>query len=355
MHPWRYKAEGNANMCFDYTGDDPTLVRSILRVSKKKEANLQFQRDYQNLVMVPLLGADYTAPYCLYRVNEELLTRLDNESRALRPPSRLSTSIHLQAEYALLVPDASALGPASIAFELKPKWMYAPNVQHVRSEHQRQKQRTCRFCMMETYRLHTKKDHVRSDYCPMDLISRDRKRVEYAIACLWNDGGRNLKFWCNGVQVPVDDARFLSALGPNSTPEDMQHLLVDIVMTDPLLSRLAHLQKTLDGLDIEGIYPLYTQLQESIDVHDIHTWTRTLEGVLHDTEPISDAETILRFLMAASIKDASIFFTLQPNSYKISVIDLDVKKLSKIPEYYQQDADIVAHCIHVGFAKSCFQ
>ncbi|XP_077986170.1 inositol-pentakisphosphate 2-kinase-like [Glandiceps talaboti] len=140
---------------------------------------------------------------------------------------------------------------------------------------------------------------------------------------------------------------------------------------------LYNMQKlqTLDSLDIEGIYPLYTRLQKHFEDHpsDREAWRLDgpyTKGFLTediDSVPVSLKESVRKikeYLVAMTVKDCSIMLALQPIKenqasemafvedgyhhrycYKIQLADLDPKPFDNIPKYYQLDRDIVQNYI----------
>ncbi|KAJ1902896.1 hypothetical protein LPJ71_005385, partial [Coemansia sp. S17] len=145
----------------------------------------------------------------------------------------------------------------------------------------------------------------------------------------------------------------------------LRDCIADIVLKEPLFSRLKQCQRMLDSLDIEGILPLYKRAVESGSLANVQPsigdWLTTVTDFLHRTEradsTVADKQAILEFLISTTLKDVSVLITLpewpvhktsldsvptEPQ-YAIAVIDSDPKKLAKIPDYFSKDEKIVKH------------
>lgn len=150
-----------------------------------------------------------------------------------------------------------------------------------------------------------------------------------------------------------------------------------------LFKRLKQLQKTLDELDIEGIYKLFLEQRSNLHDPTLEEWQLIVKeyeqrikspDVPHlSMDGAQMRQRIYEFLMSTTLKDCSIIFTFQKSrfsdetkvadgtslffkekvkfipfssdkiyfKYKVNVIDLDPKSVTKIPYYYDLDAMIV--------------
>ncbi|XP_052780269.1 inositol-pentakisphosphate 2-kinase-like [Mya arenaria] len=166
----------------------------------------------------------------------------------------------------------------------------------------------------------------------------------------------------------------------NSRPETSNYLSSqDSCTSDRLpagcvLNRILAVQQ-LDVLDIDGVYPLYKELEQQPDIcssyhldgpYNEGDW---LEALTHDCGEfiISDAtltavDKVKRFLVSKTMQDCSIMVALQRINeneneatigpcltdsegqrfrFSVTIIDLDPKPFCKIPAYNRQDVDIV--------------
>lgn len=145
--------------------------------------------------------------------------------------------------------------------------------------------------------------------------------------------------------------------------------LMPILRDSPVLSRLKHLQSSLDPDDIEGLaHTFSTFTQQSFDEYSAsHTdpnsllaqptateWTAfTKEWEMDKRSSTSLPLTperlrlhLMAFLLSATFKDCSIFITLRPSSTGTSeaivkVIDLDSKPMARLSKYLKADREII--------------
>lgn len=135
--------------------------------------------------------------------------------------------------------------------------------------------------------------------------------------------------------------------------------LLPFVLKTPVFKMLSRLQRTLDALDIEGLFGLYALCQPSasnpplekmfpdptIDdwEHFVDTYLdNSFQSTLNSERP--DAKQLhyytMAFLMSASFKDCSVIIRSPkadevPNS--ITVIDLDPKGMDRLRKWYDLD------------------
>ncbi|KAJ2493797.1 hypothetical protein IWW37_000183 [Coemansia sp. RSA 2050] len=385
---WSYKGEGNENIVFSYKGSDASICGWLLRLSKCDVAastsanacathrydDTQRKRDnatFATSVIGPLLGAEYILPQRLVALTPGFLCRLQEKCEPLRPAHRLHRQIDLAQGAGILLPNAFRGTPSgrgrlrqSVTVELKPKWGFMPSSSSV-SPHTSVKSRVCRYCMHQ-YTKHASQDV--SGFCPLDLFSGDRRRIVRALDSLAQSPQNNLR-------VFVDDHSAIDKQGKISDEcvpqwEALRDCIADIILKEPLFSRLKRCQRALDSLDIEGVLPLYRRAMESGSLANaqpsINDWLSAVTDFLRRTEsdnsPATDKQAILEFLISTTLKDVSVLITLpewpihkttldgmstEPQ-YAIAVIDSDPKKLAKIPEYFSKDEKIVKH-----FLKHC--
>ncbi|KAI8324701.1 DUF941-domain-containing protein [Martensiomyces pterosporus] len=403
---WVYKGEGNENAVFSYAGNDPELRGWLLRLSKCKAgadagssgpntAEIQKKLDavaYSRDVIGTLIGSKYVLPQTLVSVSSEFLSRLSTAADGDRPGHRKHKQIDVWQGVATLTPDMlfSSFEIASgmeqkhaqtVTVELKPKWGFLPTSRHI-SKHSAVKLRVCRYCMHQ----YLKHDGERvSQFCPLDLFSGNRSRILHALDCLSASPQNNLRIFVNGHSIVSGDS---SAEHSFSQWQELKNAIADVVLQESLFSRLKHLQRQLDSLDIEGIMPRHQQATATGALPSrqpsIAEWAAAADafrqrdegtdnkddGATGDGSEISDMQAVLEFLLAATLKDISVLirFHSWPNQdatragdiskapisdYKVVVIDTDPKKLSKVPDYNRKDQDIVANFLAQGPSVVC--
>ncbi|KAJ2063256.1 hypothetical protein GGI17_001867 [Coemansia sp. S146] len=383
---WNYKGEGNENIIFSYRGSNTDICGWLLRLSKCDVAtsvngctahrldDTQRKRDnatYSTSVIGPLLGPEYILPQRLVALKPDFLRRLQAKSEPLRPAHRLHRQIDLCQDVGVLMPNAFRGTPPvsssgrlrqSVTVELKPKWGFMPSLGSV-SPRNSAKSRVCRYCMHQ-FTKHASQDV--SGFCPLDLYSGDRHRIARALDSLAQSPQNNLR-------VFVDDHIAIDRHGKISEEcvaqwEALRDCIADIVLKEPLFSRLKQCQRMLDSIDIEGILPLYRRAVDSGSLANVQPsisdwltavadFTRRTEVADSNVAEVTDKQAILEFLISTTLKDVSVLITLpewpvhktsfdsvptEPQ-YAIAVIDSDPKKLAKIPDYFTKDEKIVKH------------
>ncbi len=104
----------------------------------------------------------------------------------------------------------------------KPKWGFLPNPTYLSPESKPIKTRTCRTCM-HTHLKQTGGENAAVHYCPLDLFSGSRGRLEGALEGLWdswtqsNGTINNLRIFHNGKMVLPTDVGIQTI---QSTPTD---------------------------------------------------------------------------------------------------------------------------------------
>jgi inositol-pentakisphosphate 2-kinase len=142
----------------------------------------------------------------------------------------------------------------------------------------------------------------------------------------------------------------------NARTSDLLPLFIDallpLILNTSLFSILAHHQKTLDSLDIEGLSQLWSRLHPGVPLGQDEPEPTMIEwDAFIKTYLGGEGETlryhILAYLLSATFKDCSII--LRPK-YKdqaeriedsLTVIDLDLKSVSKMHTWETLDREIV--------------
>lgn len=397
---------------------------------------------FQMHVTSRLLPPEHLPRLLACRVSYDLLSSLSRTSALLRPAERsLKDTIDARRRRAVLATDLVGFGkseadsaPRSFAVEIKPKWAFLPNPTYLSPDLRDVKTKYSRFVMHSHYRSVSKTDDDSnaglSTYDPLDLFSRKEERIKLAVESLWDSwissGGstNNLKVFVGGKTIsPLptlqvwghfsvianaysynrsvieqdSTARTLSPLvnssdsGETSSLRDLRSPFVsrvtNLLVRSPLPARIAQLQRTLDSLDIEGLYESWKRYHRSLQTsHDDASvpplGDREPEPTLDEWETFavtyleksaysgentggdsSDGRTISReelryhilaYLMSATFKDCSIILRLasasasssshlgSPIEESVTAIDLDPKSVHRLEKWRQLDRDIAA-------------
>ena len=321
----------------------------------------------------------------------------------------------------MLLPNMVAAG--DICIELKPKSSLGPHsTKHPkRYDGMAMKQRTCRYCMHQEWKVHNGKIPKRRDsekyYCPMDLFSKDKERMQKAVLALMDNPQNNFKVFRPDGQEITPEIMASTKPSPQLTPisfkeltgmeqENLVEVLVEVLRESHVLDDL-HRAHELDELDIERMWALHELIQSTSNCKEL---SKAKEGLITSSslQGHADAKTLLsaidctdesnwlvirnryqqaleKFLLATTMKDCSILLTIRRElsspqtreksqgewsemeyrircngcAYRvlISIIDLDIKSESNLSKYYKLDQDIVHHYsqMHGLHKKQCFQ
>ncbi|KNC96013.1 hypothetical protein, variant [Spizellomyces punctatus DAOM BR117] len=304
--------------------------------------------------------------------------------------------------------------PKVIAVEIKPKWGFLPVSPVINPAHS-VKYTTCRYCMHQHWKGRKHEHHIQSSFCPLDLYSKDPQRVRTSLKSLLRSPQNNLKLFVDGMPIMLGQGQsidksfsvlesfFRRIVGESEAPnvagvDHLVDLLTTIIVSDSLLQMLKYHQQNLDQYDIEGIFPWYDKLELDTKLHDpsIAEWNEIVQTYLRrisspDAEMPRDwAECslteqlhyIYEFVLSATLKDCSVIITLWPEAeedsygrircdpgegegtiqlpsstrllrYKIRIVDIDPKRLGKIPSYFALDQNIVRHFRTLNVHKDC--
>ncbi|KAI9597258.1 inositol-pentakisphosphate 2-kinase [Syncephalis fuscata] len=456
---WKYRAEGNANICFAYSGHDHQLRGTLLRLRKRdvsKEtafqlaSNEQSEYDpllelfYRQTVIAPLLGTEYVGDMRLVSVHTEFLNELAQICNHLRPQSRHGKEIDTSQPYGLLTLDHAtfiSMDTPTITFELKPKWGFLPKeTSEYAQEIHPEKFRACRFCMHQHLKAEkhlmaqskqantSVSDWLPSHYCPLDLFSSDRQRVQTALNALIACPQNNLRVWKTVLETDNQSPDKILVVGntgigqkdkqqqhsnASNHQDELDRLLETVV--DILLHDNHYL---LDNPGIEVIMRYYHELLElkqkqavtnetatrlscipSTHNETISIWQNALcsyqqqaASMISNNSHDEELQCLLqlhKYLFSATLKDCTILLTIgstssctqvsdhiftehirsfppttsetsmatQPNEsgyhYKLSIIDLDIKPLTRITDYHKLDRDILDAYLRSNVRRNC--
>ncbi|KAK9765859.1 hypothetical protein K7432_005471 [Basidiobolus ranarum] len=352
---WSYKGEGNANLILSYQGPDSLYENTILRLKKiEKEENKSKTQDdsytenleFIDTVIGPLIGLNYVGKMLLCELQSDFLTELSKKIELDRPESRRFKTIDIKERIGLICSDhtklSSALFPPEhvISIEIKPKWGFLPNSEYI-SDCNQLKRKVCRYCMHQYLKYQKNPDiQTRSHFCPLDLYSKDKKRVKRSLECLIDTPQNNLKINLNDRRISFeqeeDILRVESSLGINdskSEPETRKERVIDLLSSavtkallhDGILEKLKKLQSTLDETDIEGVFQIYDNLTEEekleltskpLDWEPVvkRYMLRMDRGTeLPERQNLSKEEKFQRiyeFMVSTTLKDCSVMLTL---------------------------------------------
>ncbi|CAO3610392.1 unnamed protein product [Cunninghamella blakesleeana] len=406
---WVYLAEGNANIVLKYVGKSPKLVGHVLRLSKIKSTNKEeelldheFIKQFSQKIIGKLIGQHYINDMIQIQVDESFITTIEKKIHDNRCMKRRTELLH-QPSIGFLMKDMTLnYAPNDTwTFEIKPKWGFLPNSKWIDKQHQQLKMEKCRFCMHQ--RLRNKKNaHEEKEedyYCPLDLYSGDPKRMKHAIIASLKKTHSYLKLFYNGEFILQPERINDLALFNNNNEDNEEgnnmtndmilskiaNLLVTILLKDTILKRLKHLQQSLDAIDIEGIYLFYQRFNyhHFKSTYDLHFWKNVVENFLirqsqnSETKGTNlDDDSIQRigeYLLSMTLKDCSIMISVMKNKvenkqskdlntvtinedqfhYHIKLVDIDMKKWSKIPYWFELDRQIIKYNLQLSCDRKC--
>ncbi|CAG8550023.1 314_t:CDS:2 [Paraglomus brasilianum] len=424
---WRYKGEGNANVILALRSPHERFGGVVLRLRKggvlmhdeqQTPEMPSFLISYTRDVLVPLFGNQYTGETKLLQVTPEFLQSLAEAIEPSRPAKRRHIGIDVHQEFALLMPDYTVFTSSAgvtLAVELKPKWGFIPTSSFIKPENS-VKRLTCRTCMHQHLR-HMQGDQTVEiiDYCPLDLFSCDESRLRKSLPQLIKLAGNKFKLFIQGEKIDIGQDGWHTKLNEffqitndfvndshqSNTPYQLfVDLLVKAIVNEQgLFQRLRSLQKSLDSLDIEGIYLLDLIQQGQLLEPNLEEWKKTVEVYLKRMEETAAGPLVLKdmtldeqrqslyeYLLSATLKDCSIMFSFQkPDDncdrtlsgslfnhsddvkrleignildyveYRVKLLDLDPKSVTKLPYYYDLDTEIVKCYQKRELHRECYE
>lgn len=399
---WVYVSEGGATIVFSYRGtENPHFKGRVLRLRKvhlldngavhdgeeePDDPMIAFHKD----VISFLVPQAFLPDLDVILLNESWLDALERLRDGDRPlERRKKDKIDKRRKKGVLATDLVG-GEGIVAVEIKPKWGFLPREHHLSQATVSTKTSTCRFCM-HTY-LRSQGGSFPTDYCPMDLYSRNESRVAKAIHSLWDawigsDGSlNNFKIFVSGKVVKPSHYLHGSATKLSTTretsiithgfKETLTETLIALLLDTKVLDIISSLQRTLDELDIEGLAKLYSTTASDNaksglasvvadptpeDWRDFvacyQTSYRTWDHANPDPKHIQ--YYLMSYLLSATFKDCSIILKIGqcgqslPSARLVSIIDLDLKPTNKLGEWEELDRMIVERYKTAGHQKRC--
>jgi len=306
---------------------------------------------------------------------------------------------------AILMPDATMLPCdnltvciESICFEIKPKYGGITLCDTVSPLHREMKRSNSRYRLHQFLKLSQGKISKLSPYDPRDFFSGDPEQMNAALVSLLTNPQNNCAVFINGIKITLETglkraasilfgARITAANNNLDTIHTISLLLQKILLQENvLLEQILKLQRSC-GYDIEGVFRLYRTLveettEEMVDVANTdECQERAVSKLLSLPRP--EAIAVLHsYCLATMARDCSLMITVGRDGkrdddqsdqaqatnrcqssgwtlqscgrlkltlqdiedsylYKISLVDLDRKPLSKIPMHRALDTEIL--------------
>ncbi|EJD53155.1 hypothetical protein AURDEDRAFT_54632 [Auricularia subglabra TFB-10046 SS5] len=380
---WRYIAEGGATTVFAYAGPRPSAFDgSVLRLKKGPPSPLSpplhgelsldladieptdeeddFAIAFQQRVTSRLVPATLLPELGTTRVQKEWLSRLAIATDPSRPADRLDKAvIDIEQSHAVLATNLVA-GKGIV-----PKWGFLPSPTHLSAETREIKTNYCRFCIHAHYKK-VQGQIVAEGFCPLDLYSGDSERVSRAMSSLWqtwitaeDDNIHNMRVFLDGKTADPRDtmsrvrAWLLSRDASATEAENaFKAAVTSRLVKSSVLPVLAHLQRTLDPLDVEGLAALASQSEGQMAPREVTLpeWSTFLDehqgaarAYDHARPDVGHLQYYrLAYILSASFKDCSIIINLgEASDHPVTLIDLDPKSPSKLGQWEKLDRTIV--------------
>ncbi|KAK2398195.1 Inositol-pentakisphosphate 2-kinase [Trifolium repens] len=343
---------------------------------------------YVDHVMKPLLGSKYVDAGTHILVTKEFLETVEKNVLSQRPASRVDDSrVDTQCDFGLLMSDHSIFPHGnkesipSISVEIKPKCGFLPHSTFI-SEGTAIKKRVTRFEMHQALKLQRGEISQQSVYDPLDLYSGSKERVHKAIKDLFTTPQNNFRVFLNGslilgglgggakstdaciAKVLEDELHSVIQADDGQCTENLFTLVTEAVQKSGVLNQLLEVQK-LDSIDVEGVIHAYYDItsQQCKVCRELSEEQAKRFTSLHSVSLDESLRIVKDYLIAATAKDCSLMLCFRPRQeddsgsaynsvylestkqafdYKVHFIDLDLKRLSKVEDYYELDKKIVS-------------
>ncbi|XP_027332750.1 inositol-pentakisphosphate 2-kinase-like [Abrus precatorius] len=343
---------------------------------------------YVQHVMKPLLGSKYVDAGMHVLVTREFLELVEKNVISQRPAWRVDAArvdTHcdfgiLMSDHSLFTHDIQGSSPC-ISVEIKPKCGFLPHTRFI-SEGTAIKRRITRFEMHQALKLHQGEISQQSEYNPLDLFSGSKERIQKAIKGLFTTPQNNFRVFLNGslilgglggfakntdvciAEVFEDELRSVIQADDGQCTENLFTLAADAFQKSGVLDKLLEVQK-LDDVDIEGAIHAYYDItsQQCMVCGELSEEQAKRYSSLHSASLDESLRIVKDYLIAATAKDCSLMLCFRPRNeedsgsvynnvylestkqafdFKAFFIDLDLKRLSKMEEYYELDKKIVS-------------
>lgn len=210
---------------------DPVLHGKLLRLRKglaSTVSNEESFKHYQDVIR-PLFPMENLMEQVLVRLQSSLIADCNRqlqleEKLGVRPKKRRGIYLAADEPYGTLITDMSPNRDAGeILVEFKPKWL----AQSLSAPPGSTRCRTCALRAMKNRQRRGGPEDTSLSFCPLDLVSPDRSRVDLAVAA---------------ICLSLKDAQ--------SHHTKLLSRLADFLYENPLLRRLQQLQLDLDRVGI---------------------------------------------------------------------------------------------------------
>ncbi|CAJ2675632.1 unnamed protein product [Trifolium pratense] len=343
---------------------------------------------YVDHVMKPLLGSKYVDAGTHILVTKEFLETVEKNVLSQRPASRVDDSrVDTQCDFGLLMSDHSIFPHGnqesipSISVEIKPKCGFLPLSTFI-SEGTAIKKRVTRFEMHQALKLQRGEISQQSVYDPLDLYSGSKERIHKAVKDLFTTPQNNFRVFLNGslilgglgggakstdaciAKVLEDELHSVIQADDGQCTENLFTLVTEAVHKSGVLDKLVEVQK-LDSIDVEGVIHAYydSTSQQCKVCRELSEEQAKQYTSLHSVSLDESLRIVKDYLIAATAKDCSLMLCFRPRQekesgsaynsiylestkqafdYKVHFIDLDLKRLSKVEDYYELDKKIVS-------------
>ncbi|XP_004499186.1 inositol-pentakisphosphate 2-kinase-like isoform X2 [Cicer arietinum] len=347
---------------------------------------------YVQHVMKPLLGSKYVDAGNHILVTKEFLESVEKNVVSQRPAWRVDVSrVDTQCDFGLLMSDHSLFpdgtetccqgSSPSISVEIKPKCGFLPQSEFI-SEGTAIKRRVTRFEMHQALKLQHGEVSQPSAYNPLDLFSGSKERIHKAIKDLFATPQNNFRLFLNGslilgglgggakttdvciAKVLEDELNSIIQADDGLCTENLLTLITEAVQKSGVLDQLLKVQK-LDNVDIEGAIHAYYDItsQQCRVCRELSEEQAKRYASLHSASLDESLRIVKDYLIAATAKDCSLMICFRPRKaedsgaayntiylestkqafdFKVHFIDLDLKRMSKMDEYYELDKKIVS-------------
>ncbi|XP_057434977.1 inositol-pentakisphosphate 2-kinase-like isoform X2 [Lotus japonicus] len=360
-------------------------VDELISSPDNEAAGLLFVRH----VMEPLLGSNYVDAGMHVLVSREFLESVEKNIIYQRPAWRVdSAQVDKHCDSVLLMSDHSLFthgdldSSPCISVEIKPKCGFLPLSRFI-SEETEIKKRITRFAMHQALKLHQGETMLLSEYNPLDLFSGSKEKIHKAIKDLFTTPQNNFRVFINGslifgglgggaedtniyIAKAFEDAlKSVVQADDGLCTENLLTLVTEAVQKSGVLDRLLEVQK-VDTVDIEGAIHAYYDItcQRCMVCKELSEEQAERYISLHSASLDESLRIVRDYLIATTAKDCSLIMCFRPRKegdtgsisnnnvylestnqtfdFKVYFIDLDLKRMSKMEEYYELDKKIVS-------------
>uniref|UniRef100_A0A3P9HEN0 Inositol-pentakisphosphate 2-kinase n=1 Tax=Oryzias latipes TaxID=8090 RepID=A0A3P9HEN0_ORYLA len=210
---WKYHGEGNKSLVVCHV-QFPRVLRLLKYPAADSEnppqtaeqAFRQIQNivDFSSNVMSSMLGDKFIHSGEVVKLPLEFVRQLSIKIQQQRPAWRCDKVMDIYSGCALCLPNLTspALHQATLTpplcIEIKPKCGFLPSPKHVSKDI---KAKVCRYCMHQHFKVASGKWKRRSLYCPLDLFSGNKQRMNFAVKHLIEEPQNNFKVFKGGQCV----------------------------------------------------------------------------------------------------------------------------------------------------------